>query len=75
MIDELDRGENTPTIAYEVRDELAIFYRVCPKCGRFVKADGITTIALGLANAMCKKCGRVRMPFCVWLEDENVDTD
>lgn len=46
----------------------ATFIPVCPKCGRFVKAD--KTISIGEAgikpnepNATCKKCGRVEMPF------------
>ena len=45
----------------------AIFVPVCPKCGRFVKADDSIFINdSGLkkqSNATCKKCGRIEMPF------------
>lgn len=41
---------------------------VCPKCGRYVKADNICYVNDDeKPNATCKKCGRVRMPdegFC-----------
>lgn len=45
----------------------ATFVPVCPKCRRFVKADGVMhfarlTVAPG-PNATCAKCGRVEMPF------------
>lgn len=45
----------------------AIFVRVCPECGRFVKAD--KTLVLSLSgptkgpNASCSKHGRIEMPF------------
>lgn len=44
-----------------------VFVPVCPKCGKFVKADkSIRVNGLGLRaeepNATCKKCGRVEMP-------------
>lgn len=45
-----------------------VFCPVCPKCGRFVKADDIVKVN-GLGeyidepNADCKHCGRVEMPF------------
>jgi hypothetical protein len=46
------------------------YVRICPKCGRFVKADdnvmgrGIDSdwIPARQPNATCKKCGRVEMP-------------
>ncbi len=45
----------------------ATFVPVCPKCGRFVKADMRVYIkATGLAQgttATCSKCGRVEMSF------------
>lgn len=71
MID--DMYENTPTIAYEKGDEIALFYRVCPICGRFVKADGVTMLNSDEPNATCKRHGRVRMPFCTWMEGEEYD--
>ena len=50
-----------------VYGEGAMFVPVCPKCGRFVKADMRVYIkATGLAQgttATCSKCGRVEMPF------------
>ncbi len=48
-----------------------VFLRVCPRCSRFVKADGyIYAGENGVkpgANATCKKCGRVEMSFSAWL--------
>jgi len=46
----------------------ATFVPVCETCGRFVKADKeITVNGLGELspekNAICSKCGRVRMIF------------
>lgn len=45
----------------------ATFVRVCPKCGRFVKADDVQRFQGGTIadepNATCIKCGRVQMPF------------
>jgi hypothetical protein len=48
------------------------FVPVCPKCGRFVKADeSVFVNGLGelkkAPNATCSRCGRVEMPcegFC-----------
>jgi hypothetical protein len=48
----------------------AVYFRVCPKCSRFVKADK-TILVQGSGeeaivhepNATCKKHGRVEMPF------------
>lgn len=66
--------ENTPIVIYgNERDESPMFYRVCPICGRFVKADDATQIPEYLRdkpNATCKKCGRVQMPFAGWWSDE-----
>jgi len=48
------------------------FLPVCPKCGRFVKADKVLEVLhnkwtdedkIGKPNATCKKCGRIQMPF------------
>ena len=46
----------------------ATFAPVCPNCNRFVKADSSIEInGLGELrdepNAICSKCGRVKMPF------------
>ena len=69
-----DYGENTPTVGYgPVDDCWCIFYRVCPKCGRYVKADERSKFGEYLhdtPNATCKKCGRVQMPFAWWWTDE-----
>jgi hypothetical protein len=54
-----------------------LFWRVCPKCGRFVKADPTIRLALIKStrdswvpsfapvepNATCARCGRVGMPL------------
>ena len=67
----------TPRWIYE---HGAQFLRVCPKCGRFVKADKSITFNLRTEqplkepNATCKKCGRVEMPFEGWF-DELSETD
>lgn len=69
--------EGTPTIVYGFWDnEFAIYYKVCPKCGRFVKADDTTRLPEHQGNepnATCKKCGRVQMPFCTWSSDVEVE--
>ena len=51
-------------------DDNAQFVPVCPKCGRYVKADK-TIVTHGCdnevredePNATCARCGRVAMPF------------
>ena len=72
-----ERGEYTPIVAYDSPDgNLQAYYRVCPKCGRFVKADKFTRIPEYQGeepNATCKKCGRVQMEFCAWLEIEEAE--
>jgi hypothetical protein len=52
----------------------SIFIRLCPVCGRFVKADdsincNIDGVPIDEANATCKKHGRVQMPFYCWSSD------
>lgn len=68
MIEE--HGENTPIVAYgEVDGSYPVFFRVCPKCGRFVKPDDASKYGEYLGkepNATCKKCGRVQMDFAWW---------
>ena len=72
MIDEY--SENMPTIFYgPVDDCWLVLYRICPKCGRYVKADDGTKLPEyqgNEPNATCKKCGRVQMPFCTWYMEE-----
>ena len=72
-----DFGEKTPCIMYgPVDGSCAVFAKVCPKCGRFVKADGASKIPEYLGdnpNANCKKCGRVQMPFWFWYTEEEDD--
>ncbi len=46
----------------------ALFIPVCPKCGRFVKADKEVSVyevapCIREPNATCSKCGRVEMLF------------
>lgn len=55
----------TPRVMY---GDDACFLRVCPHCGRFVKADDVIliSVAAGLKdqpNATCAVRGRVNMPF------------
>lgn len=73
----LDYGEYTPVVMYaEVDGSCPVFWRVCPRCGRFVKADNATRIPEYLGkdqNATCKKCGRVQMPFAWWYTEEDDD--
>jgi len=66
--------ENLRRVAY---DGGAVFVPVCPKCGRFVKADDSVMVNDSLSlfpgyNATCSKCGRVEMPFEGFFDlDEN----
>jgi len=72
-MNEVEFGENTPTVAYgEDGDDLQIYFRICPKCGRFVKPDArvhLPEYQGNDPNATCKKCGRVQMPFAGWGSD------
>lgn len=72
MLDEY--GENTPTVMYGPIDDCwCVFYRICPICGRYVKADEKSKMPEYLGdnpNATCKKCGRVQMSFCTWYTEE-----
>jgi hypothetical protein len=62
--------ENTPTVQYEGHEGEPIYYRVCPICGKYVKADDKSTIPQYLvSNATCKIHGRVAMPFACWASD------
>lgn len=55
-------------------DDNAVFERVCPQCGKFVKADD--TIQFGgkfehqplPPTATCSQHGRVDMPFVGYIE-------
>lgn len=58
--------ENLRRACYDVDGSNLQFIPVCPKCGRYVKADkSIVTNMDGdfkrQPNATCKKCGRVEM--------------
>lgn len=59
--------ENTPRVIYGDGERGKVFLRVCPRCGRFVKADGAANLVDD--NAACKKHGRVKMPFEGWEAD------
>jgi len=61
---------NYPLTTYEEHPEGGIptFARVCPHCGRFVKADHSIKLFtmhpfVREPNATCSKCGRVEMPM------------
>ena len=73
-----DRGNiDIPYFSYVLgTGGLATYMRVCPDCGRFVKADE-TAVFCGCPgeeetvsepNATCKRCGRVEMPFMGFFE-------
>lgn len=61
-----------PHAAYDFGEDLgvALFVRVCQKCGRFVKPGVVTANQLGKIrpgpNAECKRDGPVEMPFLGW---------
>lgn len=63
---EIEDENNYPTIMYGNDENAPVFYRICPKCGRFVKADDQSRMPGVAPNATCKKCGRVEMPFMAW---------
>jgi hypothetical protein len=74
-------GENCPTVAYG-SDEIRVYYRICPLCGRFVKADKQAQIfynQMGLCdgpappNATCAKHGRVTMPTAYWTDARDLE--
>ena len=67
----LDYGEGTPVVSYgPFEGDYHFYFRVCPKCGRFVRPDDTAKIPEYQGrepNATCKRCGRVQMPFCSWM--------
>lgn len=67
----VELSDKTPCVQYGAGEDSPIYYRVCPICGRFVKADKQSTIPEHLeTNAVCKVHGRVAMPFCTWATEE-----
>ena len=70
---EVEVNENTPMKFYGLEHSPTVlaFIRICPNCGRFVKADDCAMVN-GLEevskepNATCSKCGRVTMIFDGW---------
>lgn len=73
-----DRMENVPLVSYGPMYDggYHVYYRICPKCGRYVKADHATRIPEYQGkepNATCKRCGRVQMELCTWDYDEVED--
>lgn len=63
-------GENWPMVQYGKGEYSPVYFRVCPVCSRFVKADQRSTIPEYLkTNATCAVHGRVAMPFCCWASD------
>lgn len=63
---EIDDDNKYPTVMYGDTEDAPIFYRICPKCARFVKADNKSHMPGIAPNATCKKQGRVEMPFMAW---------
>jgi ribosomal protein S27AE len=66
--------EGTRRVGYSFGDEGVLsFVPVCPKCGRFVKADltiNLSAFHADEPNATCGKCGRVVMPTDGFVECE-----
>lgn len=65
---EIEIDENTPMVCYGEGAEVLAFVRLCPNCGRFIKADEEVRINgfdqwIEAENAVCSKCGRVKMIF------------
>lgn len=65
-----DEFMESPRVCYgEGEHEGATFVRICPKCGRFVKADETVRLTYdgppekGRPNATCKIHGRIEMYF------------
>lgn len=69
---EIDFEKSYPLVQYvESTEENSMMYiRLCPNCGRFVKADDRSAPPFtGKPNATCPRCGRVEMPFYGWVAD------
>ena len=60
---EIEYTNNYPTVMYGEDAGAFVYYRICPYCGRFVKADDSSKGPGCGTNATCKKHGRVEMPF------------
>lgn len=73
---EVELDENTPMRFYGDGPEVLAFVRLCPNCGRFVKADEEVRVngleqLIHEPNATCSKCDRVEMVFAGWWPSEN----
>ena len=68
---ELDWEKRYPLVWYgEPDDDGTVYIRLCPHCGRFVKADDRSgPPSVDEPNATCARCGRVKMPFYGWQAD------
>lgn len=62
--------EGLRRVLFDTSEGTLSFVPVCPKCGRFVKADHFVVFSFEWTgrviipeNASCKKCGRVMMVF------------
>lgn len=76
MNDEFKEYSAKTLVTYtpEEGSEGSVFVRLCPICGRFVKPDESIKVnmdgrPLPEPNANCKKHGRIRMHFYLWLSD------
>lgn len=71
----MDYSEKTPITVYGKQGEDSFaYFRVCPRCGRFVKSDDdckMPAYQKSDPNATCARCGRVQMPFLGWCIDED----
>lgn len=66
---EIEDDNNYPTEIYGSGAEAYVFYRICPYCAKFVKADDSSHGPNGKPNATCSKHGRVPMPFVGYAGD------
>ena len=66
-----ERGEGTPTAVYGPTGDGAwmIFWKVCPNCGRFVKADNEVRMSEYAGNEPNASC------WLDWLKQEEYDED
>ncbi len=61
--------EESPRVSYGDADDefgIGVFIRVCPHCGRFVKAPEKAQFFLAggaEAKSECSKCGEIELPF------------
>ena len=62
VIDE--EGRRIPAVQYGETGDAAVYYRICPKCGKYVKADMKSAMPANLvANATARYTGEQQCRF------------